>query len=52
MIFEEALQKTGQSEASSEFTNFKISVDELKHVTNAFGHRVRDEYTSKMLEIN
>lgn len=51
-VFEEALLKTGQSETSSEFANFKVSVDELKHVTNAFGHRVRDEYTSKMLEIN
>ena len=51
-VFEDALLKTGQSETSSEFANFKVSVDELKHVTNAFGHRVRDEYTSKMLEIN
>ncbi len=49
-LFEAGLEKIGGNLNSLEFVSFKRSVNELRHVTDEFGHRVRDERRAKTAE--
>ncbi|WP_026941874.1 hypothetical protein [Hellea balneolensis] len=51
-IFEEALIKTTGRASDTEFVSFKVSVNELRDVTNAFGDRVRESQMHKANRIN
>ena len=51
-IFEEALLLTGSRADTPEFVSYKTSLDELTFVTDAFGDRVRGEYSRENSEFN
>ena len=48
-LFEAGMEKTGGNVNALEFVSFKQSVNELRDVTDAFGHRVREERSTKEL---
>lgn len=51
-IFEDALIKTGRPLTTTEFASYNVHVEELKDITNAFGDRVRDSRSSRLVELN
>jgi len=51
-VFEDALIKTSGETTAMDFASYKVSVNELRDVTNAFGDRVRESQMKKAAEIN
>jgi len=51
-VFEDALIKIEGSADNSDYAAFKLSVDELRDATNAFGDRVREAKLFQVAEIN
>jgi len=51
-VFEDALIKTSGETKALDFASYKVSVNELRDVTNAFGDRVRESQMTRTAEIN
>lgn len=51
-VFEEALIKTAGDMNAMDFSAYKVSVNELRDVTNAFGDRVREAQITQVAAIN
>ena len=51
-VFEDALIKTSGEATAMDYAAFKISVNELRDVTNAFGDRVREAQMTKVAALN
>jgi len=51
-VFEDALIKTSGNASAMDYAAYKVSVDELRDVTNAFGDRVREAQMNRPAAIN
>ena len=51
-VFEDALIKTAGQTTAMDYVAYKMSVNELRDVTNAFGDRVREAQMTKVAAIN
>ncbi|MEP3889905.1 MAG: hypothetical protein ABJN69_05515 [Hellea sp.] len=51
-VFEEALIKTAGDMNAMDYSAYKVSVNELRDVTNAFGDRVREAQMTQVAAIN